>query len=54
MEMDWLKQDEIKTRVSYVEGKEDYETLAVNDVVTTKDFSELGRDHQHWRVRNDS
>ncbi len=42
MEMDWLKHDEIKMRVSYVDGREDYETLAVNDVVTTKGFSELG------------
>ena len=42
MEMDWLKHDEIKTRVSYIEGQEDYETLSVNDAVTTKSFSELG------------
>lgn len=42
MEMDWLKHDEIKTRVSYIEGREDYETLSVNDTVSTKSFAELG------------
>ena len=42
MEMDWLKHDEIKTRVSYFDGKEDYENLTVNDKITTKGFSELG------------
>ena len=42
MEMDWLKHDEIKTRVSYIDGREDYEMLSVNDTVTSKGFSELG------------
>lgn len=42
MEMDWLKHDEIKTRVSYVDGREDYEMLSVNDMVTSKGFAELG------------
>ena len=42
MEMDWLQHDEIKTRVSYVDGTEDYENLTVNDRVTAKRFSELG------------
>lgn len=42
LEMDWLKHDEIKTRVSYFDGREDYETLTVNDAATTKGFSDLG------------
>ena len=42
LEMDWLKHDEIKTRVSYFDGREDYETLTVNDVVTTRGFEQLG------------
>ena len=42
LEMDWLKHDEIKTRVSYFDGREDYETLSVNDTFTNADFRELG------------
>lgn len=42
LEMDWLKHDEIKTRVSYIDGREDYETISVNDVATTRAFSDLG------------
>ncbi len=42
LEMDWLKHDEIKTRLSYYDGQENYETLSVNDVVSTKGFSDLG------------
>lgn len=42
LEMDWLKHDEIKTRVSYYDGREDYETLTVDDMATTKGFSDLG------------
>ena len=41
-EMDWLSHDEIKTRVSYIDGREDYETISVNDTATTKDFGDLG------------
>ena len=41
-EIDWLKLDEIKTRVSYIEGKEDYENLSVDGRLTGKNFSELG------------
>ena len=41
-EMDWLRHDEIKTRVSYIEGREDYETISVNDTATTRGFEELG------------
>lgn len=42
LEMDWLKYDEIKTRVSYVQGRENYEMLSVNNRATTKSFSQLG------------
>ncbi len=42
LSMDWLKHDEIKTRLSYVSGREIYETLSVNEVATTKGFSDLG------------
>lgn len=31
LEMDWLKYDEVKTRVAYVEGKENYELVSVNN-----------------------
>ena len=41
-EMDWLRHDEIKTRVSYIEGREDYETISVNDTATTRRFEDLG------------
>ncbi len=42
LEMDWLKYDEIKTRVSYIEGKELYEMLSVDNRSTGKSFDELG------------
>ena len=42
LEMDWLRHDEIKTRVSYYDGREDYETLSVNDTATNRGFEELG------------
>ena len=43
LEMDWLKRDEIKTRVSYVENKENYEVLSVNNrVVNNRGMFELG------------
>ena len=42
LEMDWLKHDEIKTRLSYFDSRENYETLSVNDVVSNKGFSDLG------------
>lgn len=42
LEMDWLKHDEIKTRLSYFDNQEHYETISVNDVTTSKGFSELG------------
>lgn len=42
LEMDWLKYDEIKTRVSYVEGRENYDLLSVNDRAVNKSFDQLG------------
>ena len=42
LEMDWLKHDEIKTRLSYYDGHENYETISINDVATNKGFSDLG------------
>jgi hypothetical protein len=42
LEMDWLKYDEVKTRVSYVEGAENYEVVSVNNQVTDKGMHDLG------------
>jgi hypothetical protein len=43
LEMDWLKYDEVKTRVSYVAGSENYEVVSVNNQVTTeKGLHDLG------------
>ena len=42
LEMDWLRHDEIKTRLSYYDGHEVYEPISVNDVATNRGFSDLG------------
>ncbi len=42
LEMDWLKYDEIKTRVSYFEHHENYEVLSVNNKLTGRSMHELG------------
>lgn len=43
LEMDWLRQDEIKTRVSYFESQENYEVLSVNNkVIADRGMHELG------------
>lgn len=42
LEMDWLQYDEVKSRVSYVEGHEDYELVSVNNQVTERSFEDLG------------
>jgi hypothetical protein len=42
LEMDWLKYDEIKTRVSYVEDRENYEVISVNNRVVDSDIRKLG------------
>ena len=42
LEMDWLSQDEIKTRLSYYDGHENYELISVNDVAANIGFGDLG------------
>ena len=42
LEMDWLKQDEIKTRVSYFDKHEKYEVISVNNRITNAGMLELG------------
>ncbi len=42
LEMDWFKADEVKTRVSYVDGSENYEVVSVDDQVTNKGMHDLG------------
>ncbi len=42
LEMDWLKYDELKTRVSYVEGSENYELVSVNNQVAEKPMEKVG------------
>lgn len=42
LEMDWLKHDEVKTRVSYFEGHENYEVISVNNRLTNRTVEELG------------
>ena len=42
LEMDWLKYDELKTRVSYVEGSENYDLVSVNNQVAEKPLQEVG------------
>jgi hypothetical protein len=42
LEMDWLKYDEVKTRVSYVDHRENYELVSVNNKVTNQDFDDIG------------
>lgn len=43
LELQWFKQDDIKTRVAYVEGREDYELVSVNNQPAIgRDASQLG------------
>jgi len=42
LDMDWVKYDEIKTRVSYFESHENYDVLSVNNKATGKSLDELG------------
>jgi hypothetical protein len=42
LEMDWLKYDELKTRVSYVGGSEHYELVSVNNQVSEKPMEKVG------------
>ena len=42
LEMDWLKYDEVKTRVSYVNQHENYELVSVNNKITDQKFDDIG------------
>ncbi|MBI1355115.1 MAG: hypothetical protein GC160_12270 [Acidobacteria bacterium] len=42
LEMDWLKMDELKTRVSYIDGSENYELVSVNNQVSERKIDEVG------------
>ncbi len=42
LEMDWIKYDEIKTRLSYFEQKEDYKVISVNEQLTNRSYESLG------------
>ena len=41
LEMDWLKQDETKIRVSYFDKHENYEVISVNNRITSADIRDL-------------
>ena len=42
LDMDWVKYDEIKTRVSYFENHENYDVLSVNNKTTSQSLDDLG------------
>ncbi len=42
LELDWIKYDEIKTRLSYFEQKEDYKVISVNEQLTNRPYDSLG------------
>jgi len=42
LELDWIKYDEIKTRLSYFEQKEDYKVISVNEQLTSRQYESLG------------
>ncbi len=42
LEMDWLKYDEVKARVGYFEGRENYELVSINNKLTDKSFDDIG------------
>lgn len=42
LEMDWIKYDEIKTRLSYFEQHEDYKLISVNEQLTSRSYASLG------------
>lgn len=42
LDMDWVKYDEIKTRVSYFENHENYDVLSVNNKATSQSLDDLG------------
>ena len=42
LEIDWIKYDEIKTRLSYFEQREDYKVISVNEQLTNRPYDSLG------------
>ena len=42
LEMDWFKYDEIKTRLSFFEQKEQYQVISVNERLTNRPIESLG------------
>jgi hypothetical protein len=42
LEIDWMKYDEIKTRLSYFEQHEDYKVISVNEQLTERPYESLG------------
>ena len=42
LEMDWIKYDESKVRLSYFEQKEDYKVISVNEQLTNRPYEALG------------
>ena len=40
--MDWIKYDEVKTRVSYFENHENYDVISVNNKATSQSLEDLG------------
>ena len=42
LELDWFKYDEIKTRLSYFEQREDYKVISVNEQLTNRPYESLG------------
>ena len=42
LELDWIKYDEIKTRLSYFEQKEDYKVISINEQPSSRPFDSLG------------
>lgn len=42
LELDWIKYDEIKARLSYFEQREDYKVISVNEQLTSRPYDSLG------------
>jgi hypothetical protein len=42
LDMDWIKYDEIKTRVSYFDNHENYDVISVNNKTTSQSLDDLG------------
>jgi hypothetical protein len=42
LELDWIKYDEIKVRLSYFEQKENYKVISINEQLTNRPYESLG------------